>query len=241
MLARTTTRYRAAWTTFFVVTTSRAASTAARARIPKAMFSAITAPPRPRSRLQIGAETATFCRREAGSQERARTSSAHSPAALGLRARLEGRRLGDGLHPLAEAVHVVEEVGDAGLGVLELGAPEQGVEGADLDADPAVHAQPVVDVEAVQQLHRAGLAPGPPGRRLGLVALDVDAPVRAAPGAEHADGAVLLLEGDDAAGPGGQLLLLVGVLHRDGTLRHGLEGHTEAFEEAGKLGHRQNT
>ena len=55
-------------------------------------------------------------------------------------------------------VLVVEQVGDAGLGVLVLRAPEQGVEGADLDADAAVHAQRVVDVEAVEGADRAGLA-----------------------------------------------------------------------------------
>src|SRR3546814_8679626 len=61
---------------------------------------------------------------------------------------------------------------------------------------------------------RALLAAGAAGRRLGLVALDVDAPVGAAAGAEHADGAVLDLQGDDAAGAGREGLRLVRVLHR---------------------------
>ena len=42
---------------------------------------------------------------------------------------LEGLGLGDGLHPLAELVLVVEQVGDARLGVLELGAPESASNG----------------------------------------------------------------------------------------------------------------
>ena len=121
---------------------------------------------------------------------------------LRLGAGLVGLEVGHGLHPLAEPVLVVEQVGDAGLGVLVLGAPEQGVERADLDADAAVHAERVVDVEAVERVDRAGLAALAAGRGLVLVALDVDAPVGALAGAEHADGAVLLLEGDDAAGPG---------------------------------------
>src|SRR5690606_40190014 len=115
---------------------------------------------------------------------------------------LVGLEVGHGLHPLAKALLVVEQVGEAQLGVLVLGAPEQGVEGADLDADPAVHAQRVVDVEAVEGADGALLAAGPAGRGLGLVALDVDAPVGAAAGAEHADGAVLGLESDDAPSPG---------------------------------------
>src|SRR5207248_10567810 len=122
------------------------------------------------------------------------------------------------LHPLAELFLVVEQGPDAGFGVLVLRAPEQGVEGADLDADAAVHAQGVVDVEAVEDADRALTAAGAPRRALLLVTLDVDAPVRALPGAEHADGAVLLLEGDDAPGPGRRVLPLVGVLHGDGRL-----------------------
>ena len=73
----------------------------------------------------------------------------------------------------------MEQVGDAGLGVLVLRAPEQGVERADLDADAAVHAERVVDVEAVERVDLAGLAALTAGRRLRLVALDVDAPVGA--------------------------------------------------------------
>ena len=67
-----------------------------------------------------------------------------------------GSGLGHGLHPLAELVLVVQQVGDAGLGVLVLGAPEQRVERAHLDADAAVHAQRVVDVEAVEHADACG-------------------------------------------------------------------------------------
>src|SRR5258707_15790622 len=49
-----------------------------------------------------------------------------------LGAGFERQRVGHRLHPLAELVLVVEEVGDARLGVLELRAPEQGVERAHL-------------------------------------------------------------------------------------------------------------
>src|SRR5215203_3163388 len=81
-----------------------------------------------------------------------------------LRAGLELRRLRHRLHPLAELVLVVQQLGDAGLGVLILRAPEQRVERAHLDADAAVHAQREVDVEAIEQADRARLAAGPPGR-----------------------------------------------------------------------------
>src|SRR5688572_23233073 len=144
---------------------------------------------------------------------------------------LEGGRLRHRLHPLAEALLVVEQVGDLELRVLELRAPEQGVERAHLDADPAVHAEAVVDVEAVEDADRALLAAGAAGRGLGLVTLDVDAPVRAAAGAQHADGAVLLLEGDHPARTRGRRLLLVRVLGRDRRPDHGAEGHAQALDE----------
>src|SRR5205085_11165427 len=87
------------------------------------------------------------------------------------RPRLERLGFGDTFHPLAELVLIVQQIGDADLGVLELRAPEEGVEGADLDADAAVHAEGVVDVEAVEGVDGAGLAPFAAGRRLLLVAL----------------------------------------------------------------------
>src|SRR5262249_31167486 len=155
------------------------------------------------------------------------------------------------LHPLAELLLVVEKVGDVGLGVLELRAPEEGVERAHLDADPAVHAQGVIDVEAVEGADAAGLAAGSPRRRLFLVTLDVDAPVRARAGAQHADSAVALVQGDDTPGPDRRRFLLVRVLDRGRSTaeapgRDGvgelLEGDPEALQHTGyEFGHQNIT
>jgi hypothetical protein len=120
----------------------------------------------------------------------------------------------NGLQPILEAVLVVQHLAHGELGVLVLGAPEQGVERAHLDTDPAVHAQGVVDVEAVEGGTHLDPATRLVGRLLFLVALDVDAPVGAVAGAQHADGAGLLVEGDDPASPGDRGLLLLGVVDR---------------------------
>src|SRR5438477_4071766 len=64
--------------------------------------------------------------------------AARSLLALHFCADLERLGRGHRLHPLAELDLVVEQLRDAGLGVLEVGAPEEGVERAHLDADPAV-------------------------------------------------------------------------------------------------------
>src|SRR5262249_42963080 len=157
----------------------------------------------------------------------------------GLGADFERFRLGNGLHPLAELLLVVEEVGDVRLGVLVLGAPEQGVEGAHLHADAAVHAQRVVDVEAVEEADGALASALAPRRAPLLVPLDVDAPVGALAGAEHAHGAVLFLERDDTARPGGRVLPLVRVLHGDGALEHRLERDAEAADQPRSLGFRE--
>src|SRR3954469_11490076 len=161
---------------------------------------------------------------------------------LDVGADFEGRRLGHGLHPLAELVLVVEQVGDLGLGVLVLGAPEQRVERAHLDADPAVHAQRVVDVEAVEHAHRAVTTTLTPRWALLLVTFDVDAPVRTLPRAQHADRAVLFLECDDAPRARHGVFPLVRVLHRDGGLQHRLERDAEAADHPGDLlaGHQVN-
>ena len=146
----------------------------------------------------------------------------------------------------------MQQVGDVGLGVLVLGAPEQRLERADLDADAAVHAQREVDVEAVEGVLLAGLAALAAGRGEVLVGLDVDAPVGALAGAEHARGAVLLVEGDDATGPGRRVFLDVGVVDGDRAAAHAVglegldhlaEGHAEALEEAlaGDVGHQNAT
>src|SRR5215207_3982128 len=157
----------------------------------------------------------------------------------GLGADFQRLRFGDGLHPLTELLLVVEEIGDVGLGVLVLGAPEQGVERANLDADPEVHAERVVDVEAVEEADRPLAATLTPRRPLLLVALDVDAPIGALTGAQHADGAVLFLQRDDAASARRRILPLVRVLHRDGALEHRLERDTEAADEPRSLGFRE--
>src|SRR6187402_3252647 len=155
-----------------------------------------------------------------------------------LRPGLVGLEVGHGLHPLAEALLVVEQVGEAQLGVLVLGAPEQGVERAHLDADAAVHAERVVDVEPVELVDRPGLAPRAPRRGGVLVGLDVDAPVGARPAAEHAGRAVLFLEGDDPARPGGGRLLLVRVLHRRRADRRRRDHRLDAPRREQRLGHR---
>src|SRR5680860_605048 len=62
--------------------------------------------------------------------------------------------VGDGGEPLVlEFVHVVHQIAHLVLRVLVLGTPEEGVEGAYLDTDTAVHAEGVVDVEAVSYTH----------------------------------------------------------------------------------------
>src|SRR4051794_9069447 len=106
---------------FWAVTTRSAEMAITAARIPKKICSATTGP----------------------------SSLLRTP--LGLGTDLEGGRVGNGGHPFAQPRLVVEEIGDVDLGVLVLRAPEQRVEWADLDADAAVHAQAVVDVEPVEE------------------------------------------------------------------------------------------
>src|SRR5579884_368425 len=152
-----------------------------------------------------------------------------------LGARLERLLLGHGPHPVAQTDPVVEQVGDARLAVLVLGAPEERVERTDLDTDAAVHAERVVDVEAVEDADVPHSAAFATRRPLLLVPLDVDAPVGALPRTQHADGAVLLLERDHATRPRCGVLAFVRVLHRDRTLQHRAEGHTESLDEPGEL------
>src|SRR5689334_11877304 len=210
--ASTTTRYSAACTTLFVRTTPSAAIAIAAAMMPNATFSATTVH-RP------------LVAHPSGSRLPDRWSLL---LALGLGAEFERFRLGHGLHPLAEAILVVQQVGDALLGVLELGAPEQRVERAHLDADAAVHAQRVVDVEAVEHVDRTRPSALTARRTLLLVALDVDAPVGARTRAQHADGAVLLLQRDDATRARRGVFTFVRVLHRDRRLQHRLQRDAEA-------------
>ncbi|BFO14401.1 hypothetical protein SHKM778_07890 [Streptomyces sp. KM77-8] len=128
-----------------------------------------------------------------------------------LGAGVEGGRGRDGPHPLAELVAFVGEVADVGLGVLELRGPEEGVEGTHLDADTAVHAEGEVDGEPVEDVAAAVAAAGRRRRDGLLVGVDVDAPVRALAGAQHADRAVLLEQADHAAGAGREVGLGVRV------------------------------
>src|SRR5690348_4953111 len=114
--ASTITRNRAACTTFLVVTTPSAEITIAAAMMPKNTFWAI----------MIGTR-------------RNRNGGGPLLLALHVGALLERVGLGHRLHPLAELVLVVEQVGDPRLGVLELRAPEERVERAHLHADAAVH------------------------------------------------------------------------------------------------------
>ena len=72
---------------------------------------------------------------------------------------------------------------------------------------------PEVDVEAIEHVLLAGLATSMARRCLLLVALDVDAPIGAFTSAQHARGAVLLVERDHATGARRRLFLLVRVLH----------------------------
>src|SRR6478672_13728082 len=181
---------------FLVVTTPSAPITIAAAMTPKKTFSAtiIFGPTRCGRRNSGRGRSPVLRVRSAALRSPPRTPRASLFRFLG--AELEGLGLGHGLHPLPEAVLVVEQVGDAGLGVLELGAPEERVERAHLYADPAVHAERVVDVEAVEHAHTAGTTALAARRPLLLVPFDVDAPVGALPRAQHAHGAVLFLQRD---------------------------------------------
>jgi hypothetical protein len=120
---------------------------------------------------------------------------------------------------------------DVVLGILELGAPEEGVERACLDADAAVHAQGVIDRKPVEHLDRART---PPGRWLVLflVSVDVDAPVGTLARALVADGAVRFLESDHAARARRQVWLDVRILLRHGRMQHRLERHGKALQQA---------
>ena len=88
--------------------------------------------------------------------------------------------------------------------VVMLWDPVQRVEGADLDADPAVHAQSPVDGEGVEHRH----CPRPARARLAhflVVALDVNALVGALLHAQHAGGARCCVERNGTASLGRDL------------------------------------
>jgi hypothetical protein len=87
----------------------------------------------------------------------------------------------------------VRHLADVVLGVFELAAPEQRVVRADLDTDPAVHAERVIDGEAVEDVALARPASRSLRRKRLFVRIDVDTPVGTLAGAQHADRAVLFL------------------------------------------------
>ena len=118
------------------------------------------------------------------------------------------------------------------LGVLELAAPEKSVVRTDLDADPAVHAERVVDGETVKDVALARTSSLALGREGFLVRVDVDAPVGALATAEHADGAVLFLECDYSARARGEILLLVRILDNGVAFEEVLERDTKTLEKA---------
>jgi hypothetical protein len=124
----------------------------------------------------------------------------------------------------------MEKVADVAFGVLELGRPEEGVERAHLNADPAIHAQGEVDGEPVEDVALAWAAAF--GRREGLlVRVDVDAPVGALPGTEHARGAVLLDQGDHPATAGRESGSDLGVLLGVGFAQHVTKSDAKPLRE----------
>src|SRR4029450_6848796 len=122
-----------------------------------------------------------------------------------------------------------------GLRVLVLRTPEQRVERAHLDADPAVHAERVVDVETVEHAHAPLTSTFTSWRSLLLVPFDVDAPVGALAREESAHRAFLFLERDHTPRPGRRVLALVWVLHGDGRLQHRLERDAQAADQSREL------
>jgi hypothetical protein len=166
----------------------------------------------------------------APSRRRSRLAGRRGLLLSQLPGRIMGRRGGHGPHPLPQRALLVQEVADVVLGVLELGRPEQRVERAGLDADAAVHAQREVDREPVEDVALAG--PGRAGNDdLLLVRVDVDAPVGALPGAQHADRAVLLEQPDHAPRARWQVGLYVRVLPGVGPPGHRLQRDREALRE----------
>jgi hypothetical protein len=130
------------------------------------------------------------------------------------------------LLPAAENIRLVDHPFVAVGRVLEERRPMQRVEGAYLHTDPAIHAQAIVDGEAVELVHGLALA------RLGfLVSLDVDAPARTLLRAEHAYGAVLLEKSDDSARSLGKLDAFIGVLNGDGFGEHRSQRHSHRLED----------
>src|SRR4051794_27604537 len=99
--------------------------------IPNAIFCATTLcrsrcsagyPPRGRSRLRRARSASLRSPHHAAFSRRGDVASL---LALDFGALLERLGFGNGVHPLAELLLVVQQLGDARLGVLVLGTPEQ--------------------------------------------------------------------------------------------------------------------
>ena len=122
-------------------------------------------------------------------------------------------RFGNCFHPLAQLCLVVQQVGDVWFGVFVFGAPEECVKWAHFNADAAIHAQCVVDVETVEHVDLAWLATLAAWRCQLFVRFDIDAPVGARARAQHARGAVVLVQGNDTACANWRGLFFVRILH----------------------------
>ena len=107
----------------------------------------------------------------------------------------------------------MEKIGDPGLREFVLRAPKESIERANVDTNAAEHTKRKVDVESIDGIDLARLAAGTTRRRLLLVPLDVNAPIRALASTQHARSAVLFVKGNHATCPCRRRFLLVRVLH----------------------------
>jgi len=93
---------------------------------------------------------------------------------------------------------VLPQFGSLNRGVIEGVSPPERIERTHLDADPAVHAQAVVDGEVIEHVNRAGAACTLLGDFHGVRG-QVDAPGWAFPDAQHAGGTSLRVQRDHVA------------------------------------------
>ena len=189
--ASTSTSYSAACTTLLVVTTRIAPTT-----------------------MIDGDDAEGDVLRDHGRRRSCRQPHRRHLLDLLLGAGLVGLELGHGLHPLAEA----GPCRGAGRRSWARSTRTRGSRTGRRTGTPRRRCRSTCTASSRCRSGRArstvrGLPPGAAGRRQLLVALDVDAPVGALAGAQHADRAVLLEQGDDAAGPRRRRFLLVRVLH----------------------------
>jgi hypothetical protein len=71
----------------------------------------------------------------------------------------------------------MQQISDARFGVFVFRAPEERIERTHFNADTAIHAECVVNVETVELVHLARCATGTTWRSKFFVTLDVDTPV----------------------------------------------------------------